>query len=58
MARFTNQLCVYLHNKGKLEQIRDYHRGRDNRHMNMTRIVETLIDREHRKLKLCDPEKQ
>ena len=41
-----------LNNKSRLEEIRNYHFAKGNSHMSMTHIVEMLIDREHRRLKL------
>jgi len=46
---FSAQLC----NKGKLAEIRNHHFAEGNAHMSMTRIVELLIDKEHKRLKLC-----
>jgi len=46
---FSAQLC----NKAKLAEIRNHHFGEGSTHMSMTRIVELLIDKEHKRLKLC-----
>ena len=45
-----------LNNKNRLEEIRNYHFAKGNSHMSMTHIIETLIDKEHRRLKLCSNE--
>lgn len=47
------QISAYLNNKPKLEQIRNHHFSQGRSTMSMTRILETLIDREHQRLKLC-----
>lgn len=47
------QINAYLNNKPKLEQIRNHHFSQGRSTMSMTRILETLIDREHQRLKLC-----
>lgn len=39
--------------KDKLVQIRNHHFGNGAADMSMTRILETLIEREHKRLKLC-----
>lgn len=39
--------------KAKLQEIRRHHFSKGNDHMSMTRILETLIEREHKRLKLC-----
>lgn len=49
---FSAQLC----NKDKLEEIRNHHFANGDSHMSMTHIVETLINREHKRLKLCSNE--
>jgi hypothetical protein len=47
---FSAQLC----NKPKLAEIRNHHFAQGNAHMSMTRIVEMLVDKEHKRLKLCE----
>ncbi len=47
---FSAQLC----NKPKLAEIRNHHFAAGNAHMSMTRVVEMLIDKEHKRLKLCE----
>lgn len=49
---FSAQLC----NKPKLAEIRNHHYSKGNAHMSMTRILELLIDKEHKRLKLCESE--
>ncbi len=46
------QINAHLQNKDRLEAIRDYYRARNQPHMSMTRILEVLIDREFKRLKL------
>lgn len=46
-------ISAVINNKRKLEAIRNFHFSKGNSHMSMTRILETLIDREHKRLKLC-----
>ena len=49
-------ISAHLQNKDKLEAIRNHHFANGRSHMSMTRILETLIDREHKRLKLCSEE--
>jgi len=49
-------ISAHLNNKLKLEAIRNHHFSKGNSHMSMTRILETLIDREFKRLKLCSEE--
>lgn len=57
MTTSRQQISAHLSNKDKLEQIRNYHFSKGNSQMSMTHILETLIDREHKRLKLCAPQK-
>ncbi len=47
------QINCHINNKDQLEQIRNHHFSQGRSTMSMTRILETLIDREHQRLKLC-----
>jgi len=49
-----NQINAHLNNKPKLEEIRQHHFANGRLDMSMTRILELLIDREHKRLKLCE----
>lgn len=57
MATDRQQISAHLLNKDKLEQIRNYHYSQGDLRMSMTHILETLIDREYQRLKLCEPQK-
>ena len=47
------QISAVILNKPRLEAIRNHHFSKGNSHMSMTHILETLIDREYKRLKLC-----
>jgi hypothetical protein len=52
------QINCHLNNKPKLEHIRNHHFSQGRSTMSMTRILEELIDREHKRLKLCHGSEQ
>lgn len=45
-------LHVKISNKPKLEAIEDYYHKTGSPHLSMTRIIELLIDKEHKRMKL------
>lgn len=52
MARKAMSLHMALEQREQLEELKAYHQGAGRSHMSMTHILEVLVAREHRRLKL------